>query len=154
MVGTSHLWLSGLILATSFGTIMCAFYVFESKTFKYKVLGYQVFTALLWLCFAFVMLLIYMTRNRKKLECVYWIETFMDAASNTFYVDSFVRNYSTSTNRDYFVQQRTLEVHYVSICLLLLSMILYVIFVRNFKRLTRYTTTDGAEIVTPLLENG
>ena len=137
MIGSEHVAISACMLVTSLLSWFSSFPAFLSRKKGSRKRGYLLFSSGLWLSFMFAASLIYLTRDLKKQQCLFWMNSFISMNQNTFYIDSFTRSYSTSGEQEYFVHLRTLDVHDWTICVLVLSILLYFVIIVCYEEVRR-----------------
>ena len=137
MVGSEYLVVASGLLISSVLAFFTSFPAFRSTTEKGKERGYLFYTAFLWLSYIFTGALIYMTRDSKKQQCSFWVNLFIASNNNTFFIDMFSRTYVSGGAEDYFIHQRTLEVHDFTVCVLIMSLVLYFVFIINYEEVLK-----------------
>ena len=137
MVGSEFLAVASCMLITSLLAWFASFPAFKAPTEKGKERGYLLYTGFLWLSFMFTCAIIYITRDSKKQQCTFWVNQFITANRNTFFIDTFNRTYASGGEQDYFVHQRTLEAHDFTICVFVISFVLYFVFILNYEEVLR-----------------
>ena len=153
IAGRQYVAVAGCILGSTALACIFSFRSFSMNSVKTRRGSYELFRLCMWLSFFFTLLIIYMTRNSKKLELLYWMSHFLSTYQNTFYVSTFLRTYTSASEQDYFVHQRTHQVYDAAILLLFITTVLYQIFIRNVKRPTNETNNTQEHEAMPLLGN-
>lgn len=135
IMGTRHIWVSGFELLAAVLAWFSSIKAFELTNDGEKSTMGQLFTATWFLNLILAGSISYMTRDLKKKEYSYWMNIWLSENGNSFFYDSFIRAYKTTSDQEYFIQKRTLEVHDVSICVVILSILLYMMFIVNYEKI-------------------
>ena len=135
MIGTSYLAISIILLITSSIAIYFSILFFGESNRKksYKTL-YFLFTII---SFLVSISLIYLTRDIKAMESVYWIGLFLSANINTFFVSCFNQLYDSNSLINKFVHTRIISVHDSLICITIITFIIYIYFTFSFKKVQK-----------------
>ncbi|OHT15651.1 hypothetical protein TRFO_42418 [Tritrichomonas foetus] len=135
MVGTTHLSISIILMISSIAAIFFAMRAYDKD--KPRPNSKQIYFVFALISFIDSLCLIYLTRDIKKMECIYWISYFISANQNTFFVTCFNELYYSSSSINYFVHQRIISVHDASICLVVITFILFILFTFLFKKILK-----------------
>ncbi|KAK8893840.1 hypothetical protein M9Y10_022269 [Tritrichomonas musculus] len=135
MIGSSHLALSICLLISSGAAIYFSIRVFGEKNQRSeKKPLYYLFSII---SFLFSISLIYYTRDIKTMECVYWINIFLNTNKNTFFVSCFNQLYDTYSIMNIFVHTRIIHVHDSLICITIITFIVYISFTFAFQKVVK-----------------
>lgn len=135
MIGPSHLAISIILLASSSIAIYFSilFYGGKDKKVNSEPL-YFIFSIV---SFVVSISLIYYTRDIKTMESIYWINQFLNANRNTFFVSCFNQLYDSYSQMDRFVHTRIINVHDSLICITIITFIIYIFFTFKFKKVSK-----------------
>jgi hypothetical protein len=143
IVGPGQAWISIVALALAVLSWISLFPTFESKSKQTRTRCYHLFAALSITTNGAVLALAYLGRAVKRPECAYFMDLFLRANAETFFVSAFHRQYPTASDRSAFVEARTLRVHDAGLCMALLSGALFWVLRRNLDGLVELQATPG-----------
>lgn len=135
MIGASHLAFAIILLISTSIAIYFSiiFYGEKNKKGSSEPL-YFIFSTI---SFFVSISLVYYTRDIKTMESVYWINQFLSANRNTFFVSCFNQIYDSYSIMDKFVHTRVINVHDSLICITVITFVIYVFFTFKFKKVSK-----------------
>ena len=135
MIGSTHLAVSVLLLLFSTAAIFFSVRAYDKDFPRPNNKQFYYFFSLL--AFADSLSLIFLTRDIKKMECIYWVNYFLSTNANSFFVLCFNQLYSSSSSVDYFVHSRIINVHDTLICLVVITFVLFILLTFLFKKILK-----------------